>query len=243
MSQVPFVHVDQDLDAADVGTLVTLTEAEEHHLRRVLRLRDGARIEVADGVGHHALARLTAAGPELIADGQRIPRPDPALWVAQALPKARKLDEVIRQVTELGADGVAVIAAERSIVRLDGTKADRARQRWTGVARAACEQARRAWLPQVTGPSGVGDLLDAPGLLLVAHPGGVPLPQLLDDGTILADRVTVAIGPEGGWSAAEVTALTAGGAELVGLGSTVLRTEHAAAAALAVAAAMTGRWG
>ncbi len=242
MSLTPFVQVAAALDALAVGDAVPLSTDERHHLRRVLRLPDGAAVEVADGRGTHAAAELHETTLRVTGEVRTTPVARPELWVAQALPKGRRADEVIRQVTELGADGVAVVAAQRSVARLNGDRAIRARGRWEAVARAACEQARRPRRPVILGPLPAAELPTLAGTLLVAHPGAPPLPTVL--GAVTSDeRVTIAIGPEGGWADAELTALETSGAHLVGLGPTVLRTEHAAAAALAVVAAGVGRWG
>ncbi len=241
MSLVPYVHVDVSLAEGEPGDAIELTEAETRHLRRVLRLPDDAEVEVADGAGNEAGARLGARELVLTTEAVYRTAAQPSLWVAQALPKGRKLDDVIRQVTELGVDGIMVIAAKHSVTRLDEVKIPRARQRWEGVARAASEQARRPWRPRIVGPRGPSDLVGEPGTLLLAHPGGAPLPEVIVD-HVQAERITVAIGPEGGWSDDEVARFEEAGAILAGLGSTVLRTEHAAAAALAVTAAGVGRW-
>jgi len=241
VSLVPYVHVDVSLAEGVPGDAVDLTEAETRHLRRVLRLPDGAEVEVADGVGNHAAARLRPSDLVLTTPAGHRSISRPALWVAQALPKGRKLDEVIRQVAELGVDGILVVAARHSVARLEEGKLPRARQRWDGVARAASEQARRPWRPRILGPSTASELLDEPGTLIVAHPGGAPLPEVIVD-HVDAERITIAIGPEGGWSDDEVARWEEAGAAFAGLGPSVLRTEHAAAAAMAVAASGLGRW-
>lgn len=243
MSLIPFVHVDVALAGGAAGDQVTLGERDRHHLATVLRLRPGAQVELADGAGTWAPAVLTDDGAVLGAAAVSRPRPSPALRVAQGLPKGRKLDEVIRVCTELGADTVVPVAAARSVTRLDGAKADKAVARWSAVASAASEQARRVWRPEVLHPRPAARLGPGPGeILLVAHPGGTPLPVVLDD-LGRTTSVLVAIGPEGGWTPEEVDRWTEQGARTVGLGETVLRTEHAAAAALAVIAAGVGRWG
>lgn len=241
MSLVPYVHVATSLRDGVSGDEVALTETERHHLRRVLRLPDDAEVEVADGVGHQAEARLRADALLLTAAATYLPPARPELWVAQALPKGRKLDEVVRQTTELGVDGIVVVAAQHCVARVDPAKLPRLHQRWEGVARAASEQARRPRRPQLVGPASTAQLGKEPGTLIVTHPGGAALPAVLADHTD-AERITLAIGPEGGWSDAEVAAWQDDGTILAGLGPTVLRTEHAAAAALAVAAATCGRW-
>jgi 16S rRNA (uracil1498-N3)-methyltransferase len=73
-------------------------------------------------------------------------------------------------------------------------------------------------------------------------PGAAPLPELVAPSWRGRDAVTVTVGPEGGFTAEEVAGLVAAGAHAVGLGPTVLRTEHAGGAALAVLGALLGRW-
>ena len=242
MSLTPLVHVDQPLAGAVAGDVVALTDRERHHLRSVLRLPTGAEVEVSDGDGGLAAGELTSDGVRLHADAVDVARPWPALQVAQALPKGRKLDEVVRVGAELGMDALVPVVAERSVKRPEGARADKALARWAAVARAACEQARRAHRPTLSPITAVADLAVDDGWL-VAHPGAEqPLPAVLEELTGRRGPVTIAVGPEGGWSDAEVAALCDAGARMVHLGPTVLRTEHAAAAALAVMGAALGRW-
>ena len=241
VSLQPFVHVDTSLVGRRRADRLDLSSDELHHLRTVLRLKDGAEVTAADGVAASAPATLVDAALQLTADAVEVVRPRPLVAVAQALGKGRKVDEVVRVVTELGVDEITVVAAARSISRLDGPKADRARDRWQAVARAASEQSRRVVRPEVRGPVSTAAAAQRAGSLLVAHPGGMPLPVALDE-LDAGDRLTLAIGPEGGWSDEEVTGMVSAGGRLVGLGPTVLRTEHAAAAGLAVLGAMLGRW-
>lgn len=241
MSLQPFVHLDTSLVGRRRTDRLHLSNAELHHLRTVLRLRDGAEVRAADGVAASAPAKLVGESLQLLADAVEAVRHRPLLAVAQALGKGRKVDEVVRVSTELGVDEITVVAAARSISRLDGSKADRASDRWRAVARAASEQSRRVTRPEVRGPVSTAGAGDGAGSLLVAHPGGTALPVALGEfGAI--DRLTLMVGPEGGWSDDELACLISAGGRLVGLGPTILRTEHAAAAGLAVLGAMLGRW-
>jgi 16S rRNA (uracil1498-N3)-methyltransferase len=244
VSLVPFVHVDTPLAGRTAGERLGLAGDDLHHLRTVLRLRPGAEVVLSDGQGAEVAAELGEGEVVLGADPDVQPPPRPALRVAQGLPKGRKLDDIVRVCTELGADTLVPIAARRSVTRLEGGRAAKAVGRWQAVARAASEQARRVWRPtvsEVRTPAALAVGAPPEAAMLVAHPGGTPLPRLLDD-LVGVGEVTVAIGPEGGWDDAEVASWIEGGAEVVGLGPTVLRTEHAAAAAVAVLAAGLGRW-
>lgn len=221
---------------------VALPDDAVHHLTRVLRLRDGADVVAADGAGVQAEARLDDRALRLAGPPVQVPAPRPRLTVWQALGKGRKHDEVVRVLTELGVDRVVAVTTTRTQVDLSH-KADRVRERWSAVARAACEQARRPRLPDLDGPVALPDALrdldDVPCLL--AHVGEVSDPQAAVRGLRGADEVVVAIGPEGGWTDDEVAAFADAGAQPVGLGPTVLRTEHAATVLASVVLAGTGR--
>lgn len=242
MSLTPYVHLDASLADAGPDAQRPLSAEERHHLQRVLRLQGGAAIEVADGVGWQAPARITAAGVTLRAAAVHTPASKPALVLAQALPKGRKLDEVLRQATELGVDEVRLLTTERAVPRLTGERAERSRARWLAVVRAASEQARRPWRPKVSGPLALDHLAGDDELLLVAHPQAPGLPTVVD-ALAGAPTLTLAIGPEGGFTDGEVAAAVAGGALAVSLGGSVLRTEHAGSAGMAVLSAAVGRWG
>jgi 16S rRNA (uracil1498-N3)-methyltransferase len=250
MSSTPYVHVAADLATATRGGSVDLAADEVHHLVRVLRLRPGAEVVVADGRGREADAVLGETHVVVTADPVTRPPSRPRLVLAQALPKGRKLDDVVRVATELGVDRIVPVTAARSVVSLRGERADRAVERWRAVGRAAAEQARRPVLPVIDPPA---ELAALPGLvgvdgtagtavLLVATPGAPALPDQVRSAWHGCDVVAVAVGPEGGFTDQEVTTLVAAGGVPVGLGPTVLRTEHAGAAAVAVLAALLGRW-
>jgi len=196
---------------------------DEHHLRRVLRLRPGSTVVAADGAGRWRLGRL-AAGERLEVDGPVVwcPALRPAITVGFVPVKGDRPEWVVQKLTELGVDRIVVLRSERSVVRWDRRPDDAARAlaRLARVARAAAAQSRRPWLPEVVGIDEVAALADAiaPAPLLLADPGGPPMP---------VDATAVAVGPEGGWSATERAAFAH---RRVGLGPTVLRSETAAVA-------------
>jgi len=242
MSLRPFVHLGHDLAGRRGGEDLALADEDLHRLRTVLRLRVGALVEVADGRGAVASGRLIADGVRLDAEPRQVPHPQPTLWLAQAIPKGRRFDEVVRQATELGVDGIRPVRAARGVVHVEGERRDRASERWAALARAAAEQSRRPWRPEIAELVAPADL-PRPGVLtLVADPGAPALPAVLQAAQPAA-AVEVVIGPEGGWTAEELDGLVAAGARAVGMGPSILRTEHAGPAALAVLAALTGRWG
>ena len=201
-----------------------LDEAAIHHLARVRRLRDGDAITVTDGAGSWRAARLRGrGGVEVAGEIVRVPVPSPPITVAFALTKGDRPELVVQKLTELGVDRIVPFRAERSVVRWDETRADRHHERLVAVARGACEQARRCWLPVVEPVTDVAELARRGAVRLDRGPVSVSL-----------DRPVVAVGPEGGWSAAERELL----AEHAGLGPHVLRAETAAITAGALLGAI-----
>jgi 16S rRNA (uracil1498-N3)-methyltransferase len=202
-----------DLDA------LGLDEAAHHHLFRVLRLRDGELVTVTDGAGRWR--RCLVAGEQLVADGavsSASGRPDTTIGVA--VPKSDRPEWIVQKLTELGVGTIVFLHTERSVVRWDTERAHRHLARLRKVSIEALQQSRHVWLPTIEGPRPARDLLpDA----AAAEPGG----RALRD----HDR-TVLIGPEGGWSDAELA--IAG--DRVSVGSSVLRVETAAVAVASVMA-------
>lgn len=229
------------------GDVVSLAQDDYHHLWRVVRLRTGDALEVCDGQGRVWCARLLPAGRAQLVEGPDMREAaKPSLHVLQALPKGRKLDEVIEALVELGVERITPVVAERSVPQLTPEKRKRAHRRWTAVARAAAAQSRRAWLPEVAGldklESAAAGLARARVSGVVAHVG-VPTPLASALAALPPDarEVAVAIGPEGGWTDAEVDLWRSSGLDVITLGLSVLRTEHAAFGACAAVSYALGR--
>jgi 16S rRNA (uracil1498-N3)-methyltransferase len=204
-----------------------LDEIDAHHLGRVLRLRDGEVVSTADGSGSWRLCRFdTRAG--LVVDGETFTEPPatPALTVGFALPKGDRPEWIAQKLTELGVDAILVLHTERSIVRWEGERGQRQMDKLTRVVREAAMQSRRVRLPTVSGPAEPSSLRGDAGLdVALAEPAGGPL-------TLACP--TVLIGPEGGWSTAELDRFP----QRCDLGPNILRVETAALAAATLMSAL-----
>lgn len=240
----PLVYVDTADVVPEVGSEVGIDEDDDHHLRTVLRLVTGDRVVVGDGRGRLWPAEVAGARTvEITGPAERTPPRRPRLHVLQALPKGRKLDEVVRSLVELGVERITPVSSARTVRELDARKRDRELRRWRSVARAAAAQARRAWLATIEPLSELSVAVDGAEAGVVPHVG--VRDGLADVAPALRGRatVTVAVGPEGGWTDDEVARLRVAGLTPVSLGDTVLRTEHAAFAACAALAFAFGRMG
>lgn len=161
------------------------------------------------------------------------------LRLIQGLGKGDKAEQVVKHAVALGAQSVEFVACERSVSRpteRDAIKEERLRRVAIDVAR----QCGRSTLPHIA--------LNAPwpsvfaratqeGTLVALHPDGANTSLERTLRSLSPTIVTIAIGPEGGFSAREVSALSEQGARFASLGDLVLRTELAAVAALARAGA------
>lgn len=229
-------------EAVDDGRVV-LGDEDSHHLVRVLRRGPGAAVSVADGAGRVWQGEIAEVGPPVVltlAAPVEVPMPCPLLTVVHALPAGRKLDEVVRRLSELGADRLQPVISARAENRPRRDKAAKQVGRWRAVAHAAAKQARRAR------PLAVDDVGSWPGVLPESAVGAVlwedadvRLGAALDD-VDAAEGIALGIGPEGGLTAEEVAAA---GLPAVALGDTILRTETAAVAAGAVVLHRAGRFG
>jgi 16S rRNA (uracil1498-N3)-methyltransferase len=192
-----------------------------HHLSRVLRLRDGETVSASNGRGAWRECTWRAGSLSPAGDVHTEPEPSPRLAVAIVPVKGDRTDDAVERLVETGIDEVIVLApTDHSVVRRDAQRGAAGVERLGRVARAAAMQSRRVWLPVVTGPVGLDEVLSRDGAAL-AEPGA--------DGS-LAGVTTLVIGPEGGFSAAE----TARARRTVGLGGTVLRAGTAAVAGAAL---------
>ena len=191
---------------------------DRHHLERVLRLRSGDPLTVGDGAGRWRPCRFGDL-VEPVGDVVTVAAPSPALAVGFAVLKGGRSETVVQKLTELGVDRIVPFVAERSVVRWDEVKTVRLVERWRRVAREAVMQCRRLWLPQVEPVRAFGDLDLSRAVLAVAA-----------GRTLAAGENFVLVGPEGGWTEAELAAVD----RHVCLGPHIMRAETAAIAAAAV---------
>ena len=217
--------------ASDVALL---SPEDSRHLVTVMRARVGDAVSISDGRGRVWSGSYRATDSDRaqigLLDERIVVRSTPSITVVHALPKQRKLDEVVQRLTELGVDRIVPVHSERSQVELDERKAAKSVQRWRAIAVAAAKQSQRAWLPEI-------DEVGWWPAVFAGHAGGVAcweestvgLRHVLDSLDQPAELV-VAIGPEGGLTADEIDE---SGLPHASLGPTILRTETAALVAVA----------
>lgn len=230
---------------AVVGASVTLRGNEARHLARVLRAVPGDPVSLADGAGTLYQARVTEVADDRVhcaVEDRFVPAPPhPVVTVVHALPKGRKLDDVVQRLSEVGVDRIVPVHSARSQVTLRGDKADRALARWRSVALAAAKQARRVRLLDVAAVGEWDDAFAGATGIVLWEEADAGLPAVL--GALApaeAPEIVLAVGPEGGLTAEEVATT---GFPAARLGPTILRTETAALVGASVVLAAAGRFG
>jgi 16S rRNA (uracil1498-N3)-methyltransferase len=225
---------------------VALTSEQQHYLTRVLRLRSGDRFIAMDGQAHSWLAELATVEARLLNPITVTSELPLAVTLALALPKGNGFDEVVRQVTELGVDRIVPIISDRTLLKPSPHKLER----WRRIAQEAAEQSERQIVPAILDPMDWQDCLaiarpDPLRLLCVARGNPPHLLECLSQAGLSESDVwppvTIAIGPEGGWTEPEVERAIAAGYQPVSLGRRILRAVTAPMVALALVAGLVRR--
>ena len=235
---LPRLHVPSPLST---GLELNLPEGAARHVQ-VLRLQPGAPLRLFDGHGGEWQAEVTAMGRRDVAvrigAHEAIERELPlAVTLALGMPANERMDTLVEKATELGAAALQPLVCERSVLRVDGERAQRKAQHWQAIAVSACEQCGRNRVPALPAPRPLRDWLAA---LPPAAAGerrfvlslGADA-QRLPPASTLAGPVMLLSGPGGGLSESEETRAREAGFEPITLGTRVLRADTAPLAALA----------
>jgi 16S rRNA (uracil1498-N3)-methyltransferase len=220
-----------------------LRGAAADHLGRVLRAERGQLYELSDGarvwlgrINRIVLAKSgkSEIGFELI---EPIPTREPKLHMHLLLSivKFDRLEWSLEKATELGVAKITPLAAARTDKPLLAAASKR-RARWEKILLESAQQSRRLCPPLLHEPVRPADAFaraESPLRILLSERGDAPpMAQALTGRS--AGEVALAVGPEGGWTDEEITAACAAGFAQASLAETILRTETAATAALAI---------
>ena len=156
-----------------------LPKDEAEHLTRVLRLSVGDTVAIFDGRGHEFLARVASAARrdvrvQLLSRIEPAAEPPVPLTLAQAVLKADKMDEVVRDAVMLGVAAIQPLITKRSETTVAALMRGARRDRWTRVAIASVKQSRRATLPDIRTPLTLEAYLNEPSpplSLMFVEPG------------------------------------------------------------------------
>lgn len=211
----------------ETGERICLSAVVSHHVLRVTGIAPGESVTLFDGQGACALAELVEVEDGcavVIGVGRGRSRTvHQEVWLLAAQTRPAAFDSLVRMATELGVRRLVPVHSSRVIARGD-------RQvRWQRIATGAVGQSGSSRVPEVTSPFTWADALASPpaGMCrFICVPDAPPLPSV--DGP-----VAVLVGPEGGFTPAEIEEAVASEYVLAGLGPTVLRADTAGVVALA----------
>ena len=218
--------------------------ADALHIAKALRMRPGEALTLCDGKGtdfegvletvtdRQVTVRITASRPSQA-------EPTLAVTLYQGLPKGDKMDWILQKAVELGVTAVVPVATRRSVARREG-KADKQQERWQRIAAEAAGQCGRGMLPSVERPlswSQALSCLSGEPALVFYEGGGRPLRELVTPST---RRLSVFVGPEGGFDPEEIDAIRRQGGGVATLGPRILRCETAPLAALTLLMHLSG---
>lgn len=238
-----------DPEAIETGT-PSITGSDVRHIRKVLRLGPGDRIGLLDGRGKAYEAQIKGVyvdrvAVEIIAVRSAAQDQGVEIGVAQALLKDKKMDGLIRQLTELGITDWFPFVSERSIPRPASDRSQHRVNRWQKIVRESVKQCRRPTVPRVHEPTTWEELLaatrawDLKLLFWEAAEASPPAPPI-GRASHAVRRLLLVLGPEGGFSKAEVEQAKADGFATATLGPRILRAETAAVAACTLAQFLYG---
>ncbi|MFN4242733.1 MAG: RsmE family RNA methyltransferase [Tepidisphaerales bacterium] len=221
--------------------LLTLPEPVAHHLVRVLRLADGAAVELFDTDGRTATATLridpvTAAVTAEVRDVTEAAavRAVPTVRIASAVPKGDRADYLVEKLAELAVAEWCPLVTARSVVKPDGPSKP---ARWQRIAQEAARQSGSPRVLRIAPLTPLADAIAAYAPLGAVYgctrPTSVPVTHLFRQPPSGPSPVCAFIGPEGGWTDDELARFVAAGVRPLSLGPTVLRVESAAVLAAA----------
>ncbi|MHB8380313.1 MAG: RsmE family RNA methyltransferase [Acidimicrobiales bacterium] len=199
---------------------------DDHHLRKVLRVREGEEIVVTDGRGSWVICEVTERSLNPVTRAHLDP-PSPETTLYLAPLKGDRAEWAVAKATEVGITRIVPLLSERVVVKFKGDAREKTLSRWRRLATESTGQSRRTYDVEIGEPVNVNDV-----------PDGVAVADLGANGDWHGVR-GIAIGPEGGWAPNEWDEVR----RRVGLGPTVLRAETAGVVAASLLAFQAGGWG
>jgi 16S rRNA (uracil1498-N3)-methyltransferase len=220
--------------------LIVLTPEQLHYLVRVLRSRDGDKFIAMDGMGKWWLAQLAGEQAQILQQLTVETELPVAVTLIVALPKGNGFDDVLRICTELGVATILPVLSDRTLLNPSPQKLER----WQRIAQEAAEQCERAYVPTILEPVAFRTALPLiEGKQKYICEGRNNYPHLLNclrQALITNDQgqmtISIAIGPEGGWTETEIEQAINSGYQPVSLGKRILRAISAPIVALSILA-------
>ncbi len=231
------------------GNEIVITGSDVNHIGNVLRMKAGEKIRVSDSTGMSYFCGIKEITPDMVR--AEIDREDELgtelsnrIVLFQGLPKADKMELIIQKTVELGVSEIIPVAMKNCVVKLDDKKAAAKISRWQSIAESAAKQSKRTLIPTVQMPVSWKEALNLAkelDITLVPYENerGMQATREIIGGIGVKESIGIMIGPEGGFSDAEIMMVDEAHADCgsfhrISLGRRILRTETAGLATLAM---------
>ena len=235
------------------GESVIINGPDVHHIRKVLRLKKGDIIGLLNGRGNSATAQIKMTEPDRVTvqilTHDRDTEPSrQELIIAQAFLKDRKMDNLVRQLTELGASIWIPFCSERSVSRPDSHRLGKRLERWSKISRESVKQCRRGHMMTIEPAESFQDVIQkaqASDLRIIFWEDETRTIDLtkVNSHRSQIERIFAVLGPEGGFSSTELDFAKANGFITASLGPRILRAQTATVAAAAILQFLYGDMG
>ncbi len=221
---------------------ITITGADVNHIKNVLRMKPGEDVRISSQGGHDYACRVLEVADTFVQltilddqiESTELANP---VFLFQALPKGDRMEYVVQKAVELGVHEIIPVAMKYCVVKLDEKKAQAKVRRWQAIAQSAAKQSKRSRVPVVR------PVMDFASAALYAMECDCRLVPYENECGMQAaakalgsirrgERISVMIGPEGGFAPEEIEALR-DKMQVISLGRRILRTDTAAAVMLA----------
>ena len=226
------------------GETVIIKGPDVHHMRKVLRLKKGDIIGLINGRGNSATAQIEITEPDRVTVQilTRSRHTEPSrrkLIIAQAFLKDKKMDNLVRQLTELGASIWIPFCSERSVSRPDSHRLRKRLERWSKISRESLKQCRRGHAMTIEPAESFQDVMQmaqASDLRIIFWEDETRAIDLskMNSNRNQIEQIFAVLGPEGGFSSTEVDFAKAHGFITASLGPRILRAQTATVAAVAI---------
>ncbi len=215
---------------------VFIVGADYNHIKNVLRFKVGERFLVSVNGKSNLCELKEFLVDQVVAEIVERDFQDTSLPIEvhlfQSLPKSDKFELIIQKAVELGVEKIIPVQTERCIVKLDDKKKDGKTARWNAIAESAAKQSKRTSIPKVECVVSFQKALEQSkdlDLLLVPYENKEGISATKEAFSLIKKgvKIGVIIGPEGGFSQAEIDLAESFGAKIISLGKRILRTETA----------------
>ena len=229
---------------------LALTGSDAHHSRDVLRMKRGEKLVLFNGCGREITAEIIDLGRNEIRLRKLHEAETPPLRcqivLGQAVPKGKNMELIVQKAVEIGADQIAPIISDRTVVQVDSESAVQKQAKWQQIAIEAAKQCGQNWLPRVHVPRRLAEFFDTAtpnagfDLRLIGslQPDAQHLKKILADYSSehqhRPQSVLMLVGPEGDFTPAELALARRHGCRPITLGPIILRVETAAIYCLSV---------